>query len=347
MSVSRARRSTATPPRVTPAGGPAGEPVLDAKLAEAEVLAATALRGEKSLQGTMLVGFESGMSAPQAAWAALGAMERGQLDVARDLVEGLLGRQRADGALPVKLARRLNVVDRMRSLLGKPVPYRAPERAVFADTLSTQAAATAMTAWAAAEYALRAGDDTFVTRWAEAMEQAVGYVEAHVGQGLPDVGCEAAYYQAQMALGHVAIARGDAVAGARRWAAAAEAKGRIQDAERAPDAGVGDELLAVYVGACDRPTAQAAVARATTPVTFGLAALAAVRAGDTPLASQLLSQAADAAIAAGRFSCAAAAGRYVRALDELGRAHAEQPPAARTEQRRELSADEARILSAC
>ena len=179
-----------------------------------------------------------------------------------------------------------------------------------------------------------------------ALEAALEWVDAQDARG---VGCEAVYHQAQMAVGHLAIGRGDAVAGARRWAAAAAAKGRIQDAERDARTGATDELLAVYIGACDRATALAALDRARGQAPAGLVALAACAAGEFGLAQATLAGEAQQALAAGGFAGAAEAGAWLRAKNELERAVAAQAAKARPASRKQwaLSEDEARILSVC
>lgn len=359
MTIPRPRRSTPAAPRsltapVKPAtpGMKGGAPAADELLARAEALAAKALGGrthDDPAAAPVLTGTDDALDAVDGAWAALGALERGQLDACRATLEVLLAGQRADGLLPARVARRRPLLDRLAALLGREPAPRPLDQAAFAECPRACATANALVAWAAAEYVNRAGDVAFGRRWIVALEAAIGWIDGQAGPGLPGVGPEAAYHQAQLALGHLAIANGDAVAGARRWAAAAAAKGRIQDAERAPGAPVADVLLAVYVGACDRATAADALARAE-GAPAGLMALAAARAGDLQVAQDLLAAAAEAAIAAEGFAGPAEAGAFVRGLAEVRVAAEAAAQAAKARPKRrqlELSEDEARILSAC
>ena len=349
MSNPRPRRSTPAAPRALAAQAKVAAHATDDLLARGEALAAKALRGraDDPLAAPVLVGADGTLDAAEATWAALGALERGQLAAARATLEALLGQARPDGLLPVRLARRSPLIDRVAAWLGRPAAPRALDRAAFAACARDGARVNALLAWAAAEYATRAGDGAFARRWAPTLEAAIGWIDAQPGPAT--AGCEAAYHQAQMAMGHLAIASGDAVAGARRWAAAAAAKGRIQDAEREAQAPVADELLAVYVGACDQATAADALGRADMGLA-GLAALAAIRTGELATAQALLDAAAAAAVEADAFADASQAGTFVRALGELRQAveAAAQAAKARPKRRQlQLSEEEARILSAC
>ena len=346
------RRSTPTAPRSLSGQGKVAAQALDDRLARGEALAARALRGrtyDDPGAAPLLTGPDDALDAWEAAWAALGALERGQLQAARATLETLLSRQRPDGLLPVRLTRRQGLVDRLAALLGRPAALRPLDQAAYATDGRTGALVNGLVAWAAGEYATRAGDPAFGARWTVALEAAIAWVEAHADPERPDVGSEAAYHQALLALGHLAIARGDAVAGARRWAAAAAAKALDQDAEREPAAPVTGALLAIYVGACDSAAAADALARAGQTLA-GLTALAATRAGDLPAAQALLEAASETAQARDGFASACEAGAYLRALSELRAAAEAQAQAAKLRPKRrqlQLSEEEARILSAC
>lgn len=352
MSNLRTRRSTPAAPRSLTGQVKLAAQATDDLLTRGEALAAKALRGCKHddpAAAPVLTGDDDALTATEAAWAALGALERGHLAAARATLEALLQGQRTDGRLPVRVTRRRTVLDRVARLFGRTPAVRPLDQAAYSEDLRAGTMVNALVVWAAAEYATRSGDAEFGRRWAVVLDAAIGWVDERLAAGLPGVGCEAAYHQAQMALGHLAIASGDAVTGARRWAAAAAAKGRIQDAEREPAAAATDVLLAVYVGACDRATAEDALGRTGGALT-GLVALAATRAGDLPGAQAMLAASCEAAIAEDGFANAAEAGAFLRALAEV-RAQTEaaaQAATARPKRRQlELSEDEARILSAC
>ena len=126
------------------------------------------------------------------------------------------------------------------------------------------------------------------------------------------------------------------------------AKGRIQDAERDARTSPADVLLATYIGACDRQSALDALDRGAGQAMPGLLALAACAAGDLARAQATLEAEAQATTAAGAFSNPAAAGAYLRALNEVRRALELQVTKARPCRRQlQLSEDEARILSVC
>jgi hypothetical protein len=352
MSNLRPRRSTPAAPRSL--GGPAkvAAQAADDVLARGEALAAKALRGRKyddPAAAPVLTGADDALDAEAAVWAALGALERGQLAAARATLEALLGRQREDGLLPASVGRRTTLLDRLRALAGRRPALRPLDQAGYPADREAGCRLNALVTWAAGEYANRAGDPEFGHRWAVTLEAAVAWIEDAPAAPPAGVGAEAAYHLAQMALGHLAIGRGDAVAGARRWAAAAAAKGRIQDAEREAGARAADVLLAVYIGACDRAAASEALGRAS-GAPAGLAALAAARSGDLAGAQARLEAAAEAATFADGFASAAEAGAFARALAEVRALAEAQAPSAKARPGRrqlQLSEDEARILSAC
>lgn len=348
----RPRRSAAIPaPRTLVAAAKPAAHEPGELLAQGASLAAEALtaRGEDLSAARLLSGDADELTAAGAAWAALGALERGAPHEARATLQAMLAAQAPTGQLPAKLQRRRGLFDGLLGLFGSPAPRRALDAPVFAACPADGAGQTAILVWACGEYAVRAGDSSFVQAHAVALEAALDWVDAR--PEARGVGTEAAYHLAQMAVGHVAIGRGDAVSGARRWAAAAAAKGRIQDAERDARTEACDELLAVYIGACDQPTALAALDQARGQAPAGLVALAACAAGDPARGQAVLAIEAQQALAAGGFASPAEAGVWLRARHEVERALvAAQAQAAKARPSRRqltLSEDEARILSVC
>lgn len=311
-------------------------------LLEAEALATAALaRAEAGLDDGSWKGLSD---AEEAAWSVLGAVECGRLAFARAVLERLLDSQQADGRLQATMEQPGPRLGRWLGWLGR---RRRPRHTC--EEASRSLRATAMVAWACAEFAVRTGDTEFGRRWAVALDAAIAWIDTHVQRACAGIGLEATYHLAQMALGQLSIASGDAVEGARRWAAAAGAKARLAESVTATAPTDRDLLLAIGVGGCDRRVACEALAQAGLPCDAGLRAWAATVVGETSLAHAALVEAAQAAVGQGGFTSFGEAGRFLRGLTGWKRLAAVPPAGAPCRQPRQwlLSEDEARILTVC
>lgn len=286
-----------------------------------------------------------GVEPEAAAWAVLGAVERDQVLPHAAVLERLFASQRADGELPGVLqqspAPRLKAWWR-RAARTTTTAARNEGEAVLGRRRQ------ALLVWACAEMAVRTGDTEACRRWRGPLEAAVAWLERQPCTGRVDIAVEALAHQARMALGHLSILLGDAVTGARHWAAAAAAKGRIETAIFAP-VPPADHLWAWVVGAAGPLARPVAVAREGKSSQAGLAAWAAAQAGDTDGARRMLLEAAQEALALGRFESCVSAGLFLRGV-ACWRCLTEQCVSASAPvptRQWKLSEDEARILSVC
>lgn len=274
-----------------------------------------------------------------AAWAVLGAAEQDPVTPHTAVLERLFAAQRADGELPA-------AVNHIAGVRFKAWWRRAARKAVAAireeGELVSCKRRQALLVWACAEMAVRTGDTEACRRWRAPLEAAIAWLDRQPCAPRLDVGLEAFVHQARMALGHLSILLGDAVTGARHWAAAAAAKARIETvaAAKLPET---EHLWALVVGA------EAPAACPLAPGGGGLAAWAAAQAGDLENARQLLLEAAREALTHGKFENSVSAGLFLRGVAcwrGLGekRAGVAVPMARR---QWELSEDEARILTVC
>ncbi|MEB3195930.1 MAG: hypothetical protein VKP62_01890 [Candidatus Sericytochromatia bacterium] len=328
----------ATPPVALP-------PDPEAELEAAEALASECLGGREE----SWLDAQPTIDAETAAWAALGALELGRLPQVRRVLERLLQAQRADGSLPVTLRSGRHPMGKLVNWLKRVPRPSFPGKPSFSRDAIQGARAHALVTWACAEFTLRTGDAELAQRWRKPLEAAIDWIERHARLNPPDVGLEALYHQAQIALGHLSIASGDAVAGARRWAAAAAAKERIQDAERTAGTSIEDLLLVALVSACDARTRDEALSRGDLHQHGGVMAWVAAQAGLLAEAETLLRRCAQTALAHGGFQGPAGAAQFLRGLSAWKRlAESCRHTVTRPRHRQwQLSEDDLRILSVC
>ncbi|MEB3222353.1 MAG: hypothetical protein VKS61_09780 [Candidatus Sericytochromatia bacterium] len=326
-----------------PTTSPMASLSADEAIARAEALAAQAMRDASPTQTPPTAGWLGLRDADEVAWSVLGALECGQLGFAGKLLERVMTSQQPDGRLPATPRAVGGRLGRWLSRLGRG---RAAGRA--AEDLRRCGEATAMLAWACAEFALRTGDFEFCRRWRKALEAAVAWLDAQ-GQPATGLGQAAAYHQAQMALGHLAIASGDAVEGARRWAAAAAAKGQLLRTLATAEASAAERLLALGVSRGEGQHAREALTRCDEAGGEGLRAWVATELGEATLAREALEAAGRQAVEAGGFRSRVEAGQFLRGLQAWRRLAASLPPPRieLTPRRWALSEDEVRILAAC
>ncbi|MEB3327790.1 MAG: hypothetical protein VKQ33_01010 [Candidatus Sericytochromatia bacterium] len=310
-------------------------------ITRAEALAIAALDAPETAPEHRLPGWLGLRDAEEAAWSVLGALECGRLAFAGRVLERVMGCQLPDGRLPATPRAGAGRPSRWLGWLGRGRGTARP-----GDEAARSVLATAMVAWACAEFAVRTQDFEFCRRWRTALDAAVTWLDT---QERPGVGQVAAYHQAQMALGQLAIASGDAVEGARRWAAAAAARGQLQRALARPEATEAERLLALGVTEARGREARETLARCDQPADAGLRAWAATGLGEASLAREALEQAGRKALEAGVFSSRTEAGQFVRGLSAYRRLAASLPAERpeRTPRGRTLSEDEVRILAAC
>jgi hypothetical protein len=224
--------------------------------------------------------------------AATGAAACGPLDAVRGTLELLFAHQRADGALPARLAPARGLKARLAGWLGRP------DAGVLAEAHHEGLAPAAMAIHAASAYVEATGDRQFLQDHDAGLARALAYVEATAGENLLDA---VLAYRALKAMGELAVPRGEAVAAARFWARAASlrerANQRLWEPGRGRFAEPGDgraNLLAVAYGLAAPGQAQAILARAEDGLGLtagpGYHALAAAHAGDWPRARKLLEQ---------------------------------------------------------
>jgi hypothetical protein len=282
-----------------------------------------------------------------AAWAVLGAVEQNAIGSCSGILDRVFDFQRADGQLPVAFEGSRGRGFKLAAWLRRAARARAPKPHYEAD-LVTCMRQQALLVWACAELAVRTGDAEVARRWRAPLEAAVAWLERQPHAASPDVCLEALAHQARMALGHLSILLGDAVTGARHWAAAAASKARIQAASLAALPLV-DRLWATVVGACEPLTRAGWGCPAEVCAQPGLLAWAAAQSGDCEQAQCALLTAAREALSCGHFKNSVSAGLFLRGvacwrrLTELQASHS---PPTRSRQWT-LSEDEARILSAC
>lgn len=328
---------------------PSGLPVLssefqsspDALLMGAVKLAREALNA----LGPEIRSRKHAVDTESAAWAVLGEIEHGQAELHAKLLERLFESQRSDGQLPVSLSD--SPLQRFRFNLwlrrsARPAALQ-PDYEGEAQMCRRQ---QALLIWACAEMAVCTGNTEACRRWRAPLEAAMAWLDRQPPAPSPDVRLEALAHQARMALGHLSILLGDAVTGARHWAAAATSKARIQAAALA-SLPAADHLWATIVGAHGAPDPSPS-SEEVSPQS-GLMAWAAAQAGDLDRARRTLLDAAREALSQGQFENSVSAGQFLRGVASWRRLSNARASVSAPVRRRqwELSEDEARILSLC